>query len=261
MALVTRTGESVVAKVYPSGGGDITYANMQELWHSSFGERRRQPGLPRPIDYLPQIGVLIMERLPGRPLIELGTWDEDILANAVRLVASLHECDAEPSQRRDSPGIVRSAKRMAKRVAELAPHFAEAFRELAEALEAAQVEDLELVPSHGDFSPRNVLVGSHRLTLIDWDRFQRADPARDITHMGTWCWFCALRQGRAPDWLVLDRLIETYNLLRPGGGIEARLSFHVAAGLMRIAHSWARFWPDEAHLVPPLITEALRQLQ
>ena len=39
LALVMRTGEPAAAKVYPSGGCEITYANMQELWRSSFGER------------------------------------------------------------------------------------------------------------------------------------------------------------------------------------------------------------------------------
>src|SRR5213592_2898897 len=60
--LVTRTGMPVVGKLYPSGQGERIYANMQELWHSSFGEGRRPPGLPRPLDYLPDIGVLILER-------------------------------------------------------------------------------------------------------------------------------------------------------------------------------------------------------
>ena len=78
MALVTRTGIPVVAKLYPSGG-EIAYANMQELWCSSFGERRRPPGLPRPLDYLPDVGVLIMERIEGRPLVEIGTLDVNIL--------------------------------------------------------------------------------------------------------------------------------------------------------------------------------------
>ena len=261
LPLANRAGVPVVAKLFPAGGGESTFANMQELWRSSFGERRRPPGLPRPINYLPDIRVVIMERLPGRPLIELGALDASVIAGAVPLLASLHECDAHPSRRRSSRGIVRSAKRKAERVAELAPHFASVFRELAGALEAARVEDLELVPSHGDFSPRNILVASHRLTLIDWDRFQCADPARDIASMGTWCWFWALRQGRPPDWIVLDRIVQTYTLLRPGTAIGARLRFHVAAGLMRIAHISVELWPNDAYLVPQLTAEALRHLR
>src|SRR3989441_2485448 len=90
--LATRTGMPVVGKLYPAGRGAITYANMQAVWHSSFGEGRRLPGLPRPLDYLPDVGVLIMERIAGRLLMEVDALDTDCLSEAVRLVASLHEC-------------------------------------------------------------------------------------------------------------------------------------------------------------------------
>ena len=259
--LVTRTGIPVVAKLYPSGRGEITYANMQGLWNSSFGERRRPPGLPRPIDYLPDVGVLIMERIEGRPLAEFSALDEDILGRAVRLVASLHECHVHPSKRRDSRRILRSVRQKAERVAELAPEFAGSIWAVVEALEAAQVEDLELVPCHGDFSPRNVLVGPGRVVLIDWDRLQWADPARDITYIGAWCWVWALRKRMLPDWSVLHQVVDKYSALRPGASIEPRLSFHIAAGLMRIAHGLVVLWPADAHLVPQLATEALRQLR
>src|SRR2546425_2987330 len=258
--LVTRTGIPVVAKLYPSGEGEITYANMQGLWRSSFGERRRPPGLPRPIDYLPDVGVLIMERIEGRPLAELGTLDKNILDESVRLVSSLHESDAQPSMLRDFQRIVRSERRKVQRVDELAPKFAGYTRAVVEALEAVQVKDLELVPCHGDFSPRNVLVAPDRLVLIDWDRFQRADPARDIGYIGAWGWVSALRPRGPPDWCVLDQVIAMYNSPNARASIETRLSFHVAAGLVHIAHSLVEWWPADASLVPQLATEALRQL-
>src|SRR5206468_9064082 len=94
--LVTRTGIAVVGKLYPAGEGELTYTNMQEVWHSSFGAGRQPPGLPQPLDYLPDIGVLIMERIEGRLLMEFDTPDEDSSSEAVRLVASLHECQAHP---------------------------------------------------------------------------------------------------------------------------------------------------------------------
>ena len=261
LALVSRTGLPVVAKLYPSGGGEITYANMQELWRSSFGERRRPPGLPQPIEYLPDVGVLIMERLPGRPFVELGASDTDIVDEALRLVAALHGCDAEPSKRRNFRRIVRSVRRKADAAAQVAPQFAGSFSEVAEALEAAALEDPELVPCHGDFTPRNVLVGADGLALIDWDRLQRADPARDLAYFGAWCWTWALRQRRPAHWSVLDRVVAKYDSLRPGASIEARLGFHVAAGLMRIAYGLVTLWPDDAHLVPQLAAEALRRLR
>ena len=261
LALVTRAGLPVVAKLYSSGGGATTYANMQELWRSSFGERRRPPGLPQPIEYLPDVGAVIMERLPGRPFVELGASGTDVVDKAIGLLASLHGCEAQPSTQRTVRRIVRSVCRKAETVGQVAPRFADSFREVAEALEGAEVEEPELVPCHGDFSPRNVLVGADRLALIDWDRLQRADPARDLAYFGAWCWTWALRQGRPASWSMLDRVVARYESLRPGASIEARLGFHVAAGLMRIAQGLVTLWSDDAHLVPQLTAEALRRLR
>ena len=258
--LVTRTGMPVVGKLYPAGQGERIYANMQELWRSSFGEGRRPPGLPRPLDYLADIGVLIMERIAGRPLAEFSTPDKDSLSAAVRLVASLHESQTRPGRRRDARRLVRALRQKVESTPELAPAYASSLWAVVEALEAVQVEDLEIVPCHGDFSPRNVLVGPDRVVLIDWDRFQRADPTLDLTSMGTWCWVWALRQKRPPDWSVLQHVVEQYSALRPRALTAVHLRFHIAAGLLRSAHSLATLWPEDAYLVPQLATEALRQL-
>src|SRR5512139_1433514 len=124
LALVTRRGEPAVGKVYSAAGGESTYRNMQELWHSSFGERRAPPGLPRPIEYLPGVQVLIMERLEGRPLAELGPVEGVILGGAIRLLACLHGSDAQPTRQRDSQRILRSLRRKARSISELAPPLA-----------------------------------------------------------------------------------------------------------------------------------------
>jgi aminoglycoside phosphotransferase (APT) family kinase protein len=66
----------------------------------------------------------------------------------------------------------------------------------AEAVDLSEVVDGELVPCHGDFSPQNVLVGPGGFALIDWDKLQLADPARDIAYTRAWCWAEAIRHQR-----------------------------------------------------------------
>src|SRR5262245_62100876 len=193
--LATRAGIPVVAKLYPPEGCALVYASMQELWRSSFGWRRCPPGLPQPLDYLPGLGVLIMERIEGRPLVERAVLDERALGDAIRLLGCLHESDARPVKRRDARRVVRSIQRKADDIARLAPQFAGAMREVVEVLATAQPEALELVPSHGDFSLRNILAAPDRLVLIDWDRFQANEPARDVAYIGASCWVAALRRG------------------------------------------------------------------
>lgn len=261
IALTTRTGVPLVAKVYPSGKGARVFANMLEVWRSPFGENRRPPGLPRPVDYLPDLEVLIMERVAGLPLAERDHLDPVVLDETVRLLASLHESTATSDLKRSSKAIVKSIRRKAEDTKALAPEFAEAFCRAAEALNACRVEDLELVPSHGDFSPRNLVLGGDRLVLIDWDRFQIADPARDAAYLGLWCWAGNVRRRRLPDWSILDRTVAQYDALRPQADLTTRLHFHVAAGLLRIAHSVVTLWPLERSVVPRLIREAQQQLR
>lgn len=258
--VLTRTGRAAVAKCYPSDRGALAFANMQALWRSSFGERREPPGLPQPIDYLAGTGTLVMERLPGRPLAEREAADATSIAEAVELVAALHDCEARPTKKRDRRRIIREIKRNLATSAELAPEYTGMLGAVIEALEESAGEDPEVVPCHGDFSPRNILIGADRVALIDWDRLEWADPARDVTCFGTWYWVWALREKTTPDWSGLQQVVDSYRGLRGITLTDERVGFHVAAELMRIAHGMIMFWPLDVHLVPQLAAEALRLL-
>ena len=257
---MVKDGARVVAK-FSRERGARAFDNMRKLWASSFGERRGQPGLPRPLDYLPEPGVLICEAIDGRPLSESARISDTQVRGAMELLASLHSSDVQPHSRRTSRGIVRSAQRKAALVAELAPQYAETMRALANSIEVHRPKDTELVPSHGDFSPRNILVTSDRFVLVDWDRLQWADPARDVVYFGISDWLPRLRRGRTPDRKLLERAIEAYQKSRPGAALKKQLSFHIAAGLLRIACSLVELWPKEMYLVPALVSIAQQELK
>jgi len=260
--MTAADGSAVVVKVYTDFRGEAAFGNMAVLWLSSFGQGRRPPGLPRPLEYLPLpgegVGALVMERVEGRTLLELGTPEEH-LESAMRLAVDLHRSGVAAPRLRSAKKLVRSVERKAERVAALAPSFGPDLARVAEALEANRPQDAELVPCHGDFSPRNVLVGKARHALIDWDRLQLADPARDVAYFGAWCWAQGLRSG-LDDWRVLDCAVRTYGVLRPEVELAPRLGFHIAAALARIAHGLVELWPAEARVVPRITAEALRRL-
>src|SRR5258706_10982457 len=68
--LRTGAGVAVIGKVCPTDRGQGEFENMQKLWRSSFGERRQPPGLPRPIHFFSEVGMLRLERWGcpfGRP--------------------------------------------------------------------------------------------------------------------------------------------------------------------------------------------------
>ena len=142
VGLHTPGGMPAVGKLYPAGGGADAFRNMRALWESSFGERRDPPGLARPIEYIDEADVLVMEHLGGRPLVELDYLSEEPSRNSVELLASLHGCDAVlASIPRTAPRIVKSLRRKQARIAELAPEHSARYRAAVDAAEEAQPGD------------------------------------------------------------------------------------------------------------------------
>ena len=259
--LLTRSGTRVVGKLYPtSEAAEATFANMEELWRSSFGARRCPPGLPEPIDCLPEQRVVVMERLDGEPLADALVDDLAAFDAAVRLTASLHASDANPARRRDARKIVRSVRRKLDDVGRLDAGLARELSPVAERLEAAAPAESELVPSHGDLVPANVLIRSEGPALLDLDRFQASDPLRDLSYLGGWYCLRALRAAGRPDWAMLRRAIAVYSRERPLAVDDGRLGFHMAAGLMRFAHGRLPRDPEFAAVVSPLAREAIAVL-
>jgi Ser/Thr protein kinase RdoA (MazF antagonist) len=255
--MLTESGCPVVVKIYSDDGGQACFANMRALWSSSFGQGRNPPGLPRPIEYLVEHRILVLERVAGRALAEMGEPDAAAVQGAVRLAAALHDSDARPGRRRGARGILRSLRRKVERISRLDSALGAELRRVVDLLEGSQRKEPELVPTHGDFSPRNVLVGPDRSVLIDWDRFQLADPARDVAYFGTWCWVDRLRRSDTASWSVLEDALSAYQALRPQGVVADRLDFHVAAGLVRIVEGLVTLWPGDAYLAPIAAEEAL----
>lgn len=292
--VLTAGGVRAVAKVYPRGGGRKAWENLSAVWASSFGERRGSSGVPRPLAFHEVNeggsggqsgedgeggGVLVMERLEGRPLAELRVSGA-CFEPAIRLLAELHASDAVVDDKRGSRAVVRSMERKVDRIAELAPEHAALARDVAAGLAAGRVKERELVPSHGDFSPRNVLVcagadagadgsggvglamdGAPRLVLMDWDRLQRADPARDVAYFATYGWGEALRRGRMPGRDDVRRAVEIYEAARPGVRLGKSLRFHIAAGCVRRAASVLELWPEQSWLAPAWLQMARRELE
>ncbi len=263
LALDTDTGPLVI-KFFRPGKGRETFDHMTKLWQSSFGARRLPPGLPRPVAFFEEASALVMERLDGCPMVEQMASGLDRLAEIARTLVDLHSSDAGSARHRNAKRVVRSIER---KVADLAgieaeQHIARLASRLLERLPEANGSahrPVELVPSHGDFSPRNIFMSPRRITFIDWDRFQLADPARDLAYFGAWCWMMDLCAGRQPDWSPGDELIDRYQAYRPVPGLRERIGFYRAVGLARIAHSQVCLWKSEKW-VASITEEALRWL-
>ena len=259
--LLAPEGRPAVAKIFPSGKGNAAFLNMQKLWQSSFGRRRSSPGLPGPIEYLPAINAVIMERCDGPSLAEPGRLTDEMIVQAIHLLAALHDCDAQPETRRTSRGILRSMQRKADQISQLIPQHRDCIASVVQAMEAARMRDSELLPSHGNFTPACVIAVASGLRFNEWTRFQCADPCRDLASFGIATWKNSLMRGRMPDRSLLKRALAVYESARPNAKIRKRLPFHVAASLLRLACVLAESKASEAYLVPTLASLALRELE
>jgi Phosphotransferase enzyme family len=235
------TGRRVVTKRYTEADGNAIYQEHLALWKSAFGERRSPPGVPQPLSFDPLVGVVTMEHIPGAPLAVRGTLGDTLeqTHRVAELLADLHSSGVPLSRRRSTAAVVRSVQRKA---ASLPAAFAE-FRRLADRLAACAPVDDQYVVSHGDFSPRNVLLTpeTQRLTIIDFDRLQSASPARDVAYWGAWIWTTQRLCDEEASWLPGDQFAAAYLRCAPDktDAVTSHLAFHRAAALARIVHGWS----------------------
>lgn len=255
------TADGLIAKSYASAEAASTAAaTLAALWASPFGATRRPPGVPRPEPLADGSATLLMERLHGPILSTRGVLPPvDQENGAAVLLADLHASGVRVGRRRSAAGVVRSLGRKAADLAgdPLGPAYAAAVARVADAVPA----EGELVATHGDFSPRNLILTPAGLRLIDFDRFQMAAPARDVAYWGAWNWSTAMLRGNEPSWRAGDEFVATYVARRPQAAAEvsASLGFHRAAALLRIVHGWSVL-AERRDAAERIVAEAAAQL-
>ena len=93
-----------------------------------------------------------------------------------------------------------------------------------------------MCPGHGDFKPPHVILGNGRTTTCDWDRFDVADPWRDVARFVVALERLALRHFgsmRALD-AAANSFLKTYSATGRLG-INLHLPFHMAATCVQFA--------------------------
>jgi len=269
VTLETRGARTVVVKRYNNGGAAAVHAVMVALWTSPLGGDRVPPAVPEPLAL--DGDCVVMEHVNGR---ELGTrrdgWSGDHLPELVTLVADFNLCGVSVDRRRSGAALVRS---LARKHTELATGHAPSalvveFDAALRAIERAAPSDEQLVLSHGDCSPRNVLVSDAGLRLIDFDRLAMSGPGRDVAYLGAWVWASLLLNEGRVSWQLADELVDRYcdEVRGRHAGVSSTIidtvrrttAFHRAAALLRIAHGWSAMAarPD---LAVEVCVEAQRQ--
>lgn len=252
----TTVGERVVIQKRYRSVDDATrvHAAMTALWRSPFGMSRVPPGLAEPLSLDRGAAVVDTAFLVG-DASHRGVPDGCAPLDTARIAALLADLHTSGV----AVPLVRSARRV---VASMRRTLGDDHPLVARAADR-QPDDEVMVPSHGDFTPRNVWSTAEGPVLIDLDRVQMAGAGRDLGHYAAWCWTRRLlAEPEATDgWAAGDLLDEHYRRTRPDASVEldAGRAFHRAAGLVRCWASVSRRHPPA--VATALLAEATRLLR
>ena len=191
------SGRVLYGKVYGDDGGQRADGYLRALARDRLGrDSLRAARFPTPVAYVTGSRLLVTEELAGEARVprlvkaaqgtgENATTAEALLRIAVRksgqALAALHSGDVPEAPVRFPADEMASVKRDLAVVAGLWPDVA---AEVARCLDGAPwdvPEAPELVLSHGDFTPSQVLLLDGRSpAVVDLDTLCWADPAQDL---------------------------------------------------------------------------------
>jgi hypothetical protein len=178
---------NVVAKLYSDGDeGRSAHHILRTLRQRGFGASSPFR-VPEPIAYLPEHGVLLMERAQGEALGGLEMLDrgafKDGLSQAARWLGALHVSLLRVGPQEDR---LRDAFRMSRRLTEAVrcrPDLEDLFRRAVEELASRGTrvsEPKEPAQAHGRYHAPRVFLAADHVTVIGLDRAVVADPMRDV---------------------------------------------------------------------------------
>jgi hypothetical protein len=234
----------VIGKVFRDERGAQLFALQQSLWGDGFGlDAADHITVPKPLAYIPEMGMLAQEHAPGQPLDEfLGSLDfiSRVRQSAVA-IAKLHNCRVRPVVEYTLKAELDNLDRWAAELAAWRPDHAPAFGQQLASLRgrALALPPSELVPAHRDFYYSQVLFTNARAVLIDLDMLALADPAIDVANFAAHLRFLAIQRLADPHRLDADAtlFVEEYTRQRrPSPEFLPRLAFYEAATFFRLMH-------------------------
>jgi|ERR1043166_1431994 hypothetical protein len=237
----TSGAHALIAKAFASDGLDI-YQAMKRISRAGFGPEA-EFSIPQALDFLPALHLLLQEKVEGPRAEELFLTGQErectfVAECSARWLARFHAVAPKAGPVFNLASYMISLERWSSRIAEmfepLAGKATQLFKELERA--AGGLGPADMCAGHGDFKPAHVIIANGRTATCDWDRFDVADPCRDVARFVVATERLALRHFgsvRALD-ACAESFIKTYTALgRPG--VERRLPFHMAAICVQFA--------------------------
>ena len=248
-------------KVYGDDSGDAIARNLKALTRGPDGAVIESPvRFPRPVVYSASLRLLITEALPGVTLVpqllksvladdpdrtrKENKTQTDGLRNAVRTSAEalgvLHTTTAPASVHSMSDDLA-GLRRELDVIASVWPEVADDLRGRVDGLFWNAPEVPNLVLSHGDFTPSQVLLEDGSASIVDLDTLCWADPALDVgrylAHLDVLATKLSGHDARPLVDDLSEAFVESYSAAAPATatGLVDRVGFYRALTLTRTA--------------------------
>lgn len=232
----------IIAKQYAEDRGGHAYLAMRWLETQGLG-----PASPlrvaRPIFYDAAQCLLLQERAEGGEVANALHGDEATLRRhsqrAAEWLAQLHGGDGN-GFKRSRASAVRSVHSRQRRLARAYPEMKPRLEPACEKI-VARLRDsgrLPLVPTHGDYHPKNIFTGGDEVTVIDLDHFAQREAAADVGYfVGQMAIMARLRggsfQAAAP---AITAFLAEYRLRAAEEAPWERIATHVSRTFIQSLH-------------------------
>ena len=185
-----RFGDEILVfgKLYSDELGPHSFHVLKGLWEEGLGEGELNQ-VTKPLLYMPEYNLLLMNAAAGTPLIALiGQDSPELLAyirQAAQWLVRLHRVSLRVGRAEslwDSLKLFRVVRRLTKAAARV-PHERKRLIEMVDALCREGKHGPGQVPAvqtHGRFHYEHIFVHGGLVTVIDFDRSLPSDPAKDL---------------------------------------------------------------------------------
>lgn len=185
-----RAGRRVIGKMYRFNRGEKIFANLRALWNAAHSQACPAKGgifgMPQPLAYLPDLGMIIQDVVPGRQLSRFTAVH--YLPQAVRRVASnlaaLHGLTVSVSEKKDLNDHIKKYCHPGPEVlGDGCPELRPLVESILNGLDADKTLQAAPVCSvHGDLGLSQIFVNEDRAFFIDFDGFCLSHAALDLSN-------------------------------------------------------------------------------
>jgi hypothetical protein len=175
----------VIGKMYRKNRGQIIFEKLWNLWQVANGNGSGTPfGMPQPLAYLPDLGMMLQGAAPGRPLT--GFSENDELSVAIRYaaenLAALHALALARGEKRTlDDHIDRYCHPGPQVLIEACPELGPLVEGILNGLAKDEsLHNASICPVHGDLNLAQIFITEDRAFFIDFDGFCLSHAALDI---------------------------------------------------------------------------------